>query len=505
MDKGAKIAEMGGGRLLPLILRYAWPTVVSMVFNQLYNVIDRIYIGQGCGADAIAGLALTFPVMGALGAIGVLIGMGCSTILSISLGAKNTDNAERALGQCVALKLIFGFIFPPLMFFFGFRPILAFMAGEGVTAETLALAHRYLSITIFFNIFAHLGFGLSATMRAEGSPHRSMICMLAGCVTNIILDPLFIFDRIPLPFAGGASLPGLGLKVAGAAWATNAAMFVTCATALRFYLTGRSVVRLRACRVRLYRDLTPRALAIGLSPCMMQMMGALIGMSMNQAFSRWSGSPEAGTIQLGAFGIVNTAIFMFFIPTHGIQQGLAPIIGFNWGARNYGRVRKTLTLGLKLTALTCSVSCAGLVGLARPLSKCFASDPALIDAATTAMRVANCMLWTIFVNVAATTYFQAVGRPKTAIMLSLLRQCVCLLPIVWILPHFMENHVLAVWLAMPISDVVAQIATIPPLLREYRMLVRRQVRSSTHRGVAFLRQLRRRGGAADYEHALLGM
>ncbi|MBR4612106.1 MAG: alanine:cation symporter family protein, partial [Kiritimatiellae bacterium] len=230
MDNSKKLEALGGGKLLPLIFRYAWPSVVTMTVHQLYNVVDRIYIGQGCGPDAIAGLALTFPFMGALGAIGVLIGMGCSTILSISLGAGKMHDAERVLGQCLAMKILFGLIFPPLLFFFGFKPLLALMAGDGATASTLAIAHQYLSITIFFNIFAHLGFGLSATMRAEGSPKQSMVCMIIGCATNIILDPLFIFDRIPLSFLGsGVAIRGMGLGVAGAAWATNIAMIVTCA------------------------------------------------------------------------------------------------------------------------------------------------------------------------------------------------------------------------------------------------------------------------------------
>lgn len=476
MDKSGKLDAMGSGSILPLILRYAWPAVVTMTINQLYNVVDRVYIGQGCGPDAIAGLTLTFPVMGALGAIGVLIGMGSSTILSISLGANKMHDAERALGQCVAMKLLFGLVFPPLMFFFGFRPLLQLMAGDGATAETMRLALQYLSITIFFNIFAHLGFGLSATMRAEGSPKQSMWCMVVGCLTNVVLDPFFIFKAIPLGFISeGMTLPGLGLGVAGAAWATNISMFVTCLTALSYYLSRKSVVRLRLSCVRIYKDLAPRALAIGLSPCLMQIMASVIGFSMNHAFARWSGTPEDGTIQICAFGIVNTVMFLFFIPTHGVQQGLAPIIGFNWGAENFGRVRKSLVLGLRLTAGTCLFSCLAMEIFARFFARCFANDPAVVAAASRAIRIGNCMIWTIFVNVSATTYFQAVGRPLTAILLSLLRQCFCLLPIVWILPYFMDDHILAVWLAMPVSDVVAQIATVPPLLREYRMLVAKQL------------------------------
>ena len=460
---------MGAGRILPLILKYAWPAVVTMTINQLYNVVDRVYIGHGCGADAIAGLTLTFPIMGALGAVGVLIGMGSSSILSIRLGAGDRDGAEKALGSCVAMKLLFGLTVPPLMFFFGFRPILALMAGAGTTAETLRLAHQYLAIVIFFNIFAHLGFGLSATMRAEGSPRQSMYCMITGCATNIVLDPLFIFDRIPL-FGTGLAIPGLGLRVAGAAWATNISMMVTCGTALLFYLRRKSVVRLRVRRVRVYRDITPKALAIGLSPCLMQIMGAVIGFSLNHAFAAWSATPEQGTIEISAFGIANTLSFLFFIPSVGVQQGLAPIIGYNWGAGNYRRVRECLVLGLKLTALATFAVFLGTELLPRIGARAFAKDPAVIAATVKALRISNIFIWTIFVNVAATTYFQAIGRPRVAILLSLLRQFICLLPLVWILPHLIGDHVLAVWLALPISDIVAQLATLPPLVREFRWL-----------------------------------
>ena len=464
---------MGAGRIFPLILKYAWPAVVTMTINQLYNVVDRVYIGHGCGKDAFAGLTLSFPIMGALGAIGVLIGMGSSTILSIRLGAGDRDGAEKALGSCVAMKLLFGLIVPPLMFFFGFKPILALMAGSGTTAETLRLAHQYLSIVIFFNIFAHLGFGLSATMRAEGSPRQSMYCMIAGCATNLVLDPVFIFDSIPIPLTGLA-IPGLGMRVAGAAWATNISMMVTCGTALSFYLRHKSVIRLRLARIGLFKGITVKALSIGLSPCLMQIMGAVIAFSLNHAFAVWSTSQEQGTIQVSAFGIANTIAFLFFIPCVGVQQGLSPIIGYNWGAGNYSRVKECLILGLKLTAVATLTVFLGTELLPRILAKAFAGDAEVVAATVKALRISNIFIWTIFVNIAATTYFQATGQPLSAILLSLLRQFLCLLPLVWFLPHWIGgligNPVLAVWLAMPISDVVAQIATLPPLIREFRKL-----------------------------------
>ncbi len=471
--KAQKIDKLGNGRILPLVFKYAWPAIVTMFLNQLYNIVDRVYIGHGFGKDAIAGLALTSPIMIFLAAIGVLIGMGCSALISIFLGAGDKENAEKALGQCVAMKLLFGLIVPPLMYFFGFGPILKLLSG-GATEGTIEIAHMYLSLTIFFNLFAHLGFGLSATMRAEGSPRQSMYCMLAGCVTNIILDPLFIFKEIAVPYTG-IVIKGLGFGVAGAAWATNLSMIVTCASALLFYLRKKSIVPLRVSRIRIYPALAKRSLAIGLSPCIMQVMGALISFSINFAFTKWSPTKEIGTIQISAYGIYMAVTMLFFIPIIGVQQGIAPIIGYNWGAESYGRVRKTLILGLKLSGIASVISCLLVVGPSKMLAGWFADSKDVIEAAALAMRIGSSMIWTIFVNVAATTYFQAVGRPKTAIALSLFRQCLFLLPLVWILPYLFENPILGIWLALPISDLVTQIATIPFLIKEYRFLIRKQI------------------------------
>lgn len=470
-DNSQKIKELGSGNILPLIFRYAWPAVVTMTINSLYNVIDRAYIGQGCGADAIAGLGITFPIMVALAAVGVLVGMGSSTQVSIFLGAGKKDLAEKIVGQLVAMKVLFGLIFPPLIYFFGFGPMLQLLS-DGANADTLAYARQYLAITIFFNIFAHLGFGLSATMRAEGSPKQSMRCMLIGAITNIILDPIFIFEKINI---FGLSIPGLGLNVAGAAWATNISMIVTCGAALHFYIAKKSIVRLRFGYIRIFRGLATKVLAIGMSPCLMQIMGAIIAFSMNYAFAKWSGSKDEGTIQMSAYNIYSTVAMLCLIPVIGIQQGLAPIIGFNWGAESFGRVRKTLVLGLKLSAAATILATILMVVFAKEFSMCFAKVENVIGASTRTLRIGSSMFWTAFINIAATTYFQAVGKPKTAIFLSLLRQCICLLPIVWFLPHFMDDKVLAIWLAIPISDVICQIATVPPLVKEYRFLVKQQI------------------------------
>ena len=470
----ARLREMGGGRILPLLWKFAWPALVTMTLNTLYNVIDRVYIGNGCGRDAIAGLAMTFPIMMVMGAFGPLIGVGSGTIISISLGEKNVERAERALGQCVALKLLLGVTVAPALFVF-LDPILNLMAGGGVTDGALAAARLYLRINILFHFLAHLAFGLSACMRSEGSPISAMRCMVAGAVANLVLDPLFIFERVNLRLF---SLTGLGLGVAGAAWATNIAMGLACALALLHYTGGRSVVALRLRHIRVYPDLVPRVLAIGLSPFLMQFVGSTINFSLNKAFSGWSATPAEGTVQIAAFGIFLPVSFLFFMPAMGIQQGFAPIIGYNWGARNLARVKRCLDTAVLLTTAAVAFACLSQMLLARPLAWCFAQDePDVVRAGMFALRIGNCMVWCIGLNVAATTYFQSVGRPRTAILLSLLRQFLVLLPCVWILPNILPRvlpimPLLAVWISLPISDVAAFLASIPPVLRERRALAR---------------------------------
>ena len=455
----ARLRELGGGRILPLLWKFAWPALVTMTLNTLYNVVDRVYIGNGCGREAIAGLALTFPVMMVMGAFGPLIGVGSGTIISISLGERDPGRAERALGQCVALKLLLGATVAPALFLF-LDPILHAMAGDGVTPAALGAARLYLRINVLFHFLAHLAFGLSACMRAEGSPVSAMRCMVVGAVANLLLDPLFIF--------------GFGWGVAGAAWATNIAMGLAAFAALRHYASGRSVVKLRLRNVRVYRDLVPRVLAIGLSPFLMQFAGSTINFSLNHAFSRWSATPDQGTVQIAAFGIFMTVSFLFFIPSMGIQQGFAPIIGYNWGAKNFDRVRRCLDAAVLLTTAAVASTCLCQELLARPLAWCFAHDePDVVRAGAFALRIGNCMVWCIGLNIASTTYFQAVGRPRTAILLSLLRQVIVLLPCVWLLPHLLPvRPILAVWLALPLSDFIAFAATVPPVLRERRALFR---------------------------------
>ena len=449
-----ELAEAPHGRLL---VRYSWPALLSMTLNALYAVVDRVYIGQGCGQDAMAGLTLAFPVMMVLVAFGVFIGAGHGALISIKLGEGDRTACEKILGELVALKVLFFLILPPILLCL-LDPILRQTGGAGVTPAALEQGKSYLRIVLCSNLFCHLAFGLSNAMRSEGAVLPSMMCMVVGFGVNLVLDPVFIF--------------GLGMGVRGAAWATNIAMFLSCLWALAYYRPGHSAVRLRLCCIRLHRDYLGRAAAIGFSPALQQFMGSMVNVSLQMALTKWAVDAAEATSQVAALGVFQMVMMIFFMPVLGVQQGLAPVFGFNWGARNYGRVRRAFILGFWIT--TSIVSLAALMQIVCPeqIARMFVdgSDAAFIRLAGFDLRVSNCMLWCIGINVVATTYFQSIGHPWTATCLSVLRQFVILIPCVWILPHFIENRTFAVWLALPISDILCQLATLPPLFSHLRFL-----------------------------------
>lgn len=453
------LEELASGKLGRLLLKYSWPALVAMTLNALYAVVDRVFIGQGCGVDAMAGLQLAMPVMMLFGAFGVFVGAGHAAVLSIKLGENDFIACEKIVGELIALKLAFFFILPPLVFF-NLDTVLGWCGADKVTPGAFLAAKNYLKIVLFSHIFSHIAFGLSALQRSEGSALRSMLCMVVGFGSNLILDPIFIF--------------GLGMGVEGAAWATNIAMFLSCVWAARYYLTGRTVVVFRWWRIGFYGDILKQAAAIGLAPFLQQLMSSVIVASLQLAFTKWMPDEAGRTAEIASLGVFNGALILVFMPMLGCQQGLQPIFGYNWGARNYGRVLGALKLGFWVT--TALTIFAFIIQVVPPfptlIARMFVSseNPEVIRLAAHDLALSNCMIWCISINVLATTYYQSIGKPMVAILLSMLRQGVVLLPIVWILPYFLADKPFAIWLSMPVSDVLCNLATIPPLLLHVRFL-----------------------------------
>lgn len=461
----ANLDELARGSLGPLLLKYSWPALVAMTLNALYVVVDRVFIGQGCGVDAMAGLQLAMPVVMFLAAFGPLVGVGHAALLSIKLGAGDRVACEKILGETVALKLVVFAVLIPATYL-SLDTILAWCGADRTTPGAAAAARTYLKIVLASHLFSHLAFGLSALQRAEGGAVRSMACMVVGFGANLVLDPIFIF--------------AFDLGVAGAAWATNLAMALSAAWALGYYWRGASVVRLRLRRVRIYRGLLGRALAIGLAPFLQQLMSAVIVASLQHAFATWMPDAASRTAEIASLGVFNGALILVLMPMLGCQQGLQPIFGYNWGARNFRRVLGALKAGLVVT--TALSVFAWVVQVVPPfptwIARMFVSraHPEIVALAAHDLALANCMIWCISVNVLATTYFQSIGRPAAAILLSMLRQGVVLLPIVWLLPHVLADKPFAIWLSLPVSDVLCNLATVPPLLLHARFLARVRAR-----------------------------
>ena len=461
MTRGANLQELATAKPWRLLVKYSWPALVSMSLNALYAVIDRFYIGQGCGEAAMAGLTLVFPVMLLFGAFGVFVGAGHAAVLSIKLGEGDRTACEKLLGQLVAFKLAFFVTLTPVVFF-NIDTVLGWCGGGGVSAEAFACAKNYLQIVLFSHLFSHLAFGFSAMMRAEGSAMKSMLCMIVGFGTNLVLDPVFIF--------------GFGLGIAGAAWATNIAMVLSCLFAFSHYLGGKSVVRFRLRRIGFYAKLLAKPCGIGFAPFLQQLLGALINVAFPAAFAKWAADKAAATTQIASLGVFESVLILVLMPILGAQQGIQPIIGYNWGARNYRRVKEAFLLGFGVTTCLCVVAC--VIQVVPPLPWCLArlfvssDNPVLIDLAAKDLMLANCMLWCIGLNIVSTTYFQSIGRPLAAIVLSTMRQGFIMLPMIWFLPYFIADHTFAIWLSLPVSDVLCCLATIVPFCLHVRFLSR---------------------------------
>ena len=474
----SELKELASGPIGRLLIAYSWPALVAMTLNALYAVVDRVFIGHGCGKDAMAGVQLALPAMMLLTSFGPLIGVGHAALLSIKLGLGDRESCEKLVGQTIALKLLLYAVLIPFLYLF-LDGVLGLCGAEKVTEGARLAARSYLQIILFSHLFSHLAFGLSALQRAEGGAVRSMMCMVVGFGVNLILDPIFIFPsgHVCFTFFGRAiDMPfrGLGLGVSGAAWATDISMAASCLTAFAFYWCGRTAVKLRWARVRIYPELLGRALSIGLAPFLQQLMSAVIVASLQIAFTKWIAGEDACTAEIASLGVFSSVLIFVFMPMLGCQQGLQPILGYNWGARNYRRVLAALKTGFWVTSVLTVLAC--LIQVVPPfptyLARLFVSgdDPDLIRLAAHDLTLSNCMIWTISINVVATTYFQSIGKPLVAILLSMLRQGVVLLPVIWILPYFMDDKATAIWLSMPISDVICQLATLFPLYLHVRFL-----------------------------------
>ncbi len=428
MKKSPK--ELGTEPIGKLLMRYAVPAVIAMTATSLYNIIDRIFIGQGVGALAISGLAVTFPIMNLSAAFGAMIGAGGATLISVKLGQRDYDTAQHILGNVVTLNVILGILFAAIALIF-IDPILMFF---GASENTIDYARDYMSVILIANVITHLYLGLNAAIRSTGHPRTAMFATIATVIINAILDPLFIYV--------------FDMGIAGAAWATNCAQFVGLLFVLKVLRNKDELLHLRRGIYSLRKRIVKNILSIGLSPFCMQLCACFVVILINQGLQS-----TGGDLAIGAYGIVNGITFMFIMIVMGITQGMQPIAGYNYGAEKFDRVTKVLKYSILYATVVMCISFTLCMCIPEVLIGWFTDDPQLLALAEEGMRLIVLVNPIIGFQIVVGHFFQSIGMPKKSIFLSLSRQLLFLIPMLLILPHFLGTK--GVWLSMPAADALS--------------------------------------------------
>ena len=426
-----------------LLMQYAVPAIIAMTASSLYNMVDSIFIGHGVGTMALSALALTFPLMNIGAAFGALVGVGAATLISVKLGQKDYDTAQRVLGNVFVLNILLGLAFTVIVFPF-LNPILYFFGGSD---ETVEYARQFMEIILLGNVVTHLYLGLNAVLRASGHPKQAMYATIATVAINTILAPIFIFM-----FDWG---------IRGAAIATVSAQVIALLWQLKQFNNANELLHFRRGIFRLKRKIVFDSLAIGMSPFLMNLAACLIVILINQGLKKYGGD-----LAIGAFGIVNRLVFIVVMIVMGLNQGMQPIAGYNFGAKLYDRVNKVL----KLTIIyaTCVTTFGFLVGMLAPnlVVGIFTSDAELTELSATGLRITVMFFPIIGFQMVTSNFFQSIGMAGKAIFLSLTRQMLILLPCLLILPHFFG--VAGVWYSMPVSDLLASLIALVMLVYQFR-------------------------------------
>ena len=443
MDNKKATLQLGTEPVGKLLWQYASPAIVAMVASSLYNMVDSIFIGQGVGPMAISGLAITFPFMNLSGAIGACIGVGASTYLSVKLGQKDYSKALKILGTSTLLKIITGIVFGALCLIF-LDPILRFF---GATDNTIPYARDYMQIILLGNVFTHLYFGMNALLRAASKPRHAMYATIFTVVLNTLLDPLFIYT--------------FGMGIRGAAVATVLSQTTAMCWQIWIFSNPKELLHYKRGIFKFDLGIIKNILAIGVSPLSMNACACIVVIFINTALVR-----HGGDLSVGAYGIANRIGFIFFMVVMGINQGMQPIAGYNYGAEQYDRMLRVLTLSM--VAATCIMTVGWLVGelLPKTCARLFTTDEQLIDIAARGIRINMILFPMIGSQAVITNFFQSIGMAKISIFLSLSRQMIYLLPLLVILPPLMGVD--GVWWSLPISDALAFVTTWIIMIRYMR-------------------------------------
>ena len=434
---GTAPVELETKKVGTLLKEYAVPGIIAMTASSLYNMVDSIFIGHipGEGSLAISGLAVTFPLMNLSTALGTLVGIGASTMISVLLGQKNYKAANTVLANEVTLNTIIGTAFSVLCLLF-LDPILTFF---GASSNTLPFAREYMQIILYGNVVTHLYFGLNKVLRASGNPKMAMGLTLFTVISNTILDPVFIFV--------------FGMGIRGAALATVLCQLMALTYLLRYFMDKNRFMHLPEKILSLDWKVAKSSISIGMGPFLMNSASCIVALFINQQLMKYGGD-----MSIGAYGIVNRISFIFVMIVMGLNQGMQPIAGYNYGARQYSRVRKVYLLTAMWGTIATTLGFISGEFFPDVLVRIFTNDPALIEIADKGLRIVVLTFPIIAFQMVATNLFQCLGMIKKSIFLSLSRQLLFLVPLIYILPNWFS--VRGVWYSFPISDALASIVTL---------------------------------------------
>lgn len=413
-----------------LLRQYAIPAIIAMTASSLYNMVDRIFIGQGVSALAISGLAVTFPLMNLAAAFGSLVGVGASTLISVKLGQRDYKTAQQVLGNVLVLNTIIGVVFMVFALLF-LNPILFFF---GASEQTIGYARDYMIIILLGNPITHIYLGLNSVLRSAGHPQKAMYATIMTVILNSILDPLFIF--------------GFKWGIQGAAIATILAQLVALMWQFKLFSNKDELLHFHRGIFHLKRRIVFDSLAIGMAPFMMNLAACFIVILINNGLKN-----HGGDLAIGAYGIVNSVAFLFVMIVMGLNQGMQPIAGYNYGALQMNRVLEVLRKTIFYATLITTVGFLAGELIPRLIVRIFTPDETLMDLAVYGMRITVMFFPFVGFQMVVSNFFQSIGMAKKAIFLSLTRQVIFLIPFLLILPHFFG--ITGVWASLPAADFVA--------------------------------------------------
>ncbi len=440
--------SLGTDRLAKLLVRYAVPSIIAMTSTSLYNIVDSIFIGHGVGALAISGLALTMPLMNLSSAFGAMVGIGAAAIISIRLGEGNRAAAEKTLGNVVLLNAIIGVVMMLVSILF-LDPILYFF---GASDQTIAYARDFMQIILAGSVITHMFLGLNEVLRASGYPQKAMMIMLTAVVVNCALNPLFIFV--------------FGWGIRGSAFATVIAQSVALSISLRHFSRTDSFLHFKRGVFRLRKKIVAGILSIGTAPFLLHLCASVVVIFVNKALQN-----NGGDLYIGAYGVINRVVMLFIMVVSGLNQGMQPIVGYNYGAKQYLRVMKTLFM--TIFCATCVTSFGFLIGqlFPRQVAMLFvgggdADSAQLIEAVCEGLRIVVICFPIVGFQIVTSNFFQYIGKPKRAILLSMTRQMLFLIPLLILLPPHYGTK--GVWYSMPIADCAATLLAAMLLIYQIR-------------------------------------